>query len=425
MFKQQAHSTKTTEQLLSKQNPPLNNITGFKRWLLMIWVRTYLLRLAVRMYGSLKTAIKTLRRVQEIKQAVYGSKQLRRSLKIDGRYYFAMYIPSFPSAAFNAFVHKELNRVTPVHKNNSPVQILQLAITSACPLHCEHCFEWDNLRKKDPFSAAELKKLMFQFIDDGCSVIHFTGGEPMVKLPLLMELLKHAPAACEYWILTSGWGLNEESATALKAAGLTGAVISLDHYNKEKHNQFRGSEHAFDDAINAAIAARKAGLVTAFSVCVTKTMANTYDLMNYAELAKQCGVAFVQLLEPKAVGHYQDQPVQLLPKHLQLLERFYLKMNFDPEYKSYPLFMYHGFHQRRIGCQSAGDRILYIDSAGFIDACPFCQTHTTHARSIINGELEIENISIGGCPAYKKQSSNRSFTEIPFEINQYENQMHV
>jgi MoaA/NifB/PqqE/SkfB family radical SAM enzyme len=404
---------------------PLHVITGWKRWLLMLRVRAHLFRLAVGACGSVVRAIKTLRKVQQIKQTINGSKQLRRSIEINNRSYFGLYIPSFPSAAFDSFIHKELNRIQPFHQYKSTLQIVQLAVTSACPLHCEHCFEWNNLRKKDPFNAGELKKLMYQFIDDGCSIIHFTGGEPMVKLPLLMELLKNAPAACEYWILTSGWGLNEESATALKKAGLTGAVISLDHYNREKHNQFRGSEHAFDDAINAAIAARKAGLVTAFSVCVTKTMANTYDLMNYAELAKQCGVAFVQLLEPKAVGHYQDQPVQLLPKQLQLLEQFYLKMNFDPQYKTYPLFMYHGFHQRRIGCQSAGKRILYIDSAGFIDACPFCQTRTVHAGNILNGTLAIEQISIEGCPAYSKQNNKEAYKERSFKKNHYEKEIHV
>jgi hypothetical protein len=100
-------------------------------------------------------------------------------------------------------------------------------------------------------------------------------------------------------------------------------------------------------------------------------------------------------------------------------------MNFDPQYKTYPLFMYHGFHQRRIGCQSAGKRILYIDSAGFIDACPFCQTRTVHAGNILNGTLAIEQISIEGCPAYSKQNNKEAYKERSFKKNHYEKEIHV
>lgn len=426
MFQQRAHSLYTAEQLLlQQQEQPLNVISGIKRWLLMFRVRAHLIFLALRMYGSVSKAYRALRKLQQLKNTINGSSQLRRSLKINGRSYFALYIPSFPSMAFNRFVYKELNRVLPVQDSTSPVQVLQLAVTAACPLHCEHCFEWNNLRKKDPFTAAELTSILHSFVKAGCAVVHFTGGEPMVKLPLLLELLKHAPASCEYWVLTSGWGLQEAAAAALKTAGLTGVIISLDHYNREKHNQFRGSEHAFDDAVNAAIVCRKAGLVTAFSVCVTQTMANDAELLNYAQLAKQCGVAFVQLLEPKAVGHYENRQVQLQPQQLQVLEAFFLKMNFHPGYNNYPLFIYHGFHQRRIGCQSAGNRVLYIDSAGYIDACPFCQTHTAHARSILTGELQVEQIGKLNCPVYQQQNNGAAFHEIPFHKTEYEQEVQV
>lgn len=411
---QQTIAAAVPDQLQGNKVTAPDVITGLWRWLLMIRVRSCLLLLALRWYKSPVTAFKVLRAVQQHKHNIQGSDRLRRCIKVNGRYYFGLYIPSYPSKAFDEFIYTEFNRVIPIKNKKRTVQILQLAVTSACPLHCEHCFEWNNLRKKDPFSPAELQQLIHSFTKAGCAVVQFTGGEPLVKKELLQQLLRNATGSCEYWALTSGWGLNSQTARELKEAGLRGVVISIDHYDAATHNRFRGNDQAFESAINAAFAAKEAGLVTAFSVCVTRYMANPADLLRYARLAKDCGASFVQLLEPKAVGHYENQPVQLLPAELELLDQFYLQMNFDPLYKSYPVFIYHGYYQRRIGCQSAGKRVLYIDSAGYIDACPFCQTRILHARSILNGELRAEDISISECPSYRipKEETNKSSAEI-------------
>lgn len=64
----------------------------------------------------------------------------------------------------------------------------------------------------------------------------------------------------------------------------------------------------------------------------------------HAQLARQLGVAFVQILEPQAVGPYADQNVALRPDQLQLLEDFYVKLNFSSEYQDWPIIHYYGYH---------------------------------------------------------------------------------
>ena len=56
--------------------------------------------------------------------------------------------------------------------------------------------------------------------------------------------------------------------------------------------------------------------------------------MQYAELAKQWGVSFIQILEPKAVGHYAGKDVFVDDGQIQMLEDFFTTYNYDKAYTS-------------------------------------------------------------------------------------------
>jgi len=382
-----------------KSSPPV--ITGIGRIWVAIRVRLTILFIAMRCYGSLRLALKSVIRLYKFKTSIYGRRQIRRCAKAGGKYYFGLYIPGFPSTIFNRYVSTELNNFIPHKKPVNRLQVLQLAITNRCPLKCEHCFEWNNLNLPESLSTNDLRILMERFQDAGCSQFHLTGGEPLVKMERVIQLTREAYHSSEIYILSSGLNLTKENAARLKAAGVTGVVISLDHFDPIMHNLFRGSPKAFENAIDAALNARDAGLLTAFSICVTGSFITEQNLLTYAALAKDCGVAFIQLLEPKAVGHYENKPVLLNNDQIHLLEKFYLALNFDDRFKDYPIVLYHGYHQRRIGCMSGGFKVMYIDAAGNVDACPFCQTRNLHASAIISGKTSVKEIIINGCPAYK------------------------
>jgi MoaA/NifB/PqqE/SkfB family radical SAM enzyme len=377
-----------------------NTVNGFERWWVSVRVKLTVLSIALRCYHSVSKAIRVARSLHAFKRSTYGGNKLRRCVREGNKYYFGIYVPGYPSPLFNRFIATELNRLI---KHDLPVnhlQVLQLAITSKCPLRCEHCFEWNNLNKEDSFTTEELKKLITAFQDEGCTEFHFTGGEPLVRMQRLEECIRHASPKSECWVLSSGLGLSRENSVRLKNAGLTGVVISIDHYDAAMHNAFRGYEYAFEHAMNAVKNAHSAKLLTALSICVTQSFINDVNLLRYAELAKACGVSFVQLLEPKAVGHYENKPVSLQEEHTKILDRFYYDINFNPVYRDYPVFIYHGYYQRKTGCLSGGNWVLYIDAAGFIDACPFCHTRNHRAMEIVTGELNVKDINVGGCPRY-------------------------
>ncbi|NTW20789.1 MAG: radical SAM protein [Nostocales cyanobacterium W4_Combined_metabat2_030] len=189
----------------------------------------------------------------------------------------------------------------------------------------------------------------------------------------------------------------------LKQAGLVGVVVSLDHYEPEKHNQFRGNKHAYEWAENAAKASVKANLVTALSLCATNGFVNEANLMGYMNLSRKFGVAFVQILEPQAVGHYKGKDVELDKDKIKMLEDFYFRMNHDKNYRDFPIVCYHGYFNHHTGCMGAGNRHLYVDTDGDINPCPFCRHKTGNALTadIVDSARQMQ---VNGCFIFKNNT---------------------
>ena len=83
---------------------------------------------------------------------------------------------------------------------------------------------------------------------------------------------------------------------------------------------------------------------------------------------------------------------------IELLEDIYQLYNTDKDYKKYPIIMYHGYHQRRIGCFNAGYMGLYINTDGNLNACPFC--HSIENNGNYNIKEQINHIVERGCIEY-------------------------
>ncbi len=107
-------------------------------------------------------------------------------------------------------------------------------------MRCEHCFEWDNLNQKESFTKEDLLNTVKLYQQQDVLQIHFSGGEPMVRIKDLLAIIEYASKKSECWVLTSGFNMTKENAGLLKEAGCKGVVVSIDHYIPEMHNLFRG-----------------------------------------------------------------------------------------------------------------------------------------------------------------------------------------
>lgn len=360
-------------------------------------IRLRLAWLALRHIPNPLKALRALRQLAKTRRYYMGDYALRKVAKSGGRYFYDLNTPGWPSLAFDQYHLAELNRIEPFQEKPLALKVLLLAITKKCALQCEHCFEWDALNGKEKLSMENLKTVIRKFQANGVAQVQFSGGEPLLRMPAMLELLASAAPGTDFWVITSGHRLTPENALALHNAGLTGVTISLDHFTPHLHNQFRGFAGAFEWVEQAAANARKAGLLISLSLCATRSFTTEDNLMAYMRLAHKLGASFVQVLEPKAVGHYTGQEVGLTAAQQQLLDAFYVKMNYDSRYHHLPVLVYHEYHRRRAGCTGAADRYVYVDTDGELHACPFCRKTfgSAYGTDLDNDLLRLRQ---QGCP---------------------------
>jgi MoaA/NifB/PqqE/SkfB family radical SAM enzyme len=359
-------------------------------WLNIFWV-------ALKTFKNPIAAFKKMKQLKNLRNRYRDPQILPKYARTGNRYFANFNTPGWPSAAFNRYVKHQLNRFG--NEQSNSIYTLVFAITKKCGFQCEHCCEWLNLNKPETLSREDLLLIVHRFYQLGIAQVQLSGGEPLNRLKDIFYLLDNAPKGIDFWLYTTGYSLNAEKAGLLKQHGLTGITISLDHHIAEKHNAFRGVNDAYEKALRAVQYAREAGLAVCFSLCATKDFISMENLLCYADLAKQSGVSFIQILEPKAVGHYAGQDVTLSVQHQKLLEHFFETFNYNPAYTSYPGITYHGYNSRRFGCSGSGVDYVYADTDGDIHNCPFCQRKLFSAFDDSLPDL-IHQMKTKGCAAY-------------------------
>jgi MoaA/NifB/PqqE/SkfB family radical SAM enzyme len=346
---------------------------------------------------------KTFEQLQKIKRISQQSTIESTFLKLiqhRDRTFFNFNIPGWP---LEGYIDKlvELSEKPSEYNALTQLGMVQIAFTKKCPLNCEHCFEGDVLNQPETLSLKDHKQIIQKLQDNRVPVIHFGGGEPLNRFNDLVEVLKSARPVSDFWIYTSGYGLSVEKAQTLKKAGLTGVSVSIDHYLKKEHNRFRRNEKSYDQAIQAIHNAQKAGLLTVLSVCVTQSFCLEEHLQRYLEFAHTLQVPFVQLIEPRAAGNYAGKDVLLSPSQKQVLDDFYISRNSMKEYAHLPLVQHTGYQQRNKGCAGSGNRYIYIDTDGYVNACPFCESRKSHFLTG-NPTEDILALRSEGCEYTKK-----------------------
>lgn len=373
------------------------SISGRKRKFIrsLIWLNIF--GVALKTFKNPIAAFKKLKQLKDLRNRYRNPQILPKYPRIGNRYFANFNTPGWPSAAFNRYVKHQLYRFS--NEKNNSIYTLVFAITKKCGFQCEHCCEWLNLNKPETLSKEDLLLIVRRFYQLGIAQVQLSGGEPLNRLKDIFYLLDNAPKSIDFWLYTTGYSLSSKKAGLLKQHGLTGITISLDHHIEEKHNAFRGVKDSYEKALQGVQYAREAGLAVCFSLCATKEFIGMENLLSYAELAKESGVSFIQILEPKAVGHYAGMDVTLSTHHQKLLEQFVEAINYNPAFESYPTITYHGYNSRRFGCSGSGVDYVYADTDGDIHNCPFCQRKLFSAFDDSLPDLILQ-MKTKGCAAY-------------------------
>ncbi|MDH5681375.1 MAG: radical SAM protein [Spirochaetota bacterium] len=372
-----------------------------KKWLdLKIAVHT--LKLLLKRNKNPLKIIRELSYLLEVHQVLRDRISSHKTLRLAGRYHSNPYFASWPSSTYDELMNSILDR----HSSKQRIKYLPtviLSITNDCPLDCKHCLEGNNLNSRKDLPLEELRKILKKLQDKRVAHIHFSGGEPLNRYEDILKLLEEAKNSSEFWIFTSGWGLKYDMARRLKEMGLTGVFLSLDHFYEAEHDEFRGRPGSYEQVMNAAVNARKAGLLLCLSLCATREFTSEENLNDYIKLAKSLGAGFIQILEPQNTGRYAGEDIQLEPEQISLLERFYLSMNTEAQHSDMPVIIYAAYEQRKVGCLSGELGYAYISANGDVHPCPFCHSK---CGNILVDELEdiLDNMDRLKCRNFNNRS---------------------
>ncbi|MBN1134762.1 MAG: radical SAM protein [Methanosarcinaceae archaeon] len=276
---------------------------------------------------------------------------------------FSTWVPPIPGNVFDRVISAEIGSIL---KKHIPDQF-SIGITEKCPNKCIHCGAAGIVADPE-LTFDEINNVIEEAIDLGSYLISFDGGEPMLRndlVDMVARVDKNRAIATSF---TSGYGLTEQRALDLKAAGLYAARISIDSPFEEEHDRIRGRKGAFKDAINGIKNARAADILTDMFVVVSPN--NIDDLDEFYNLAVEQDMQEVSIYEIIAVGRWLTHEDEVInQKDVSRLEKFQKEMNRKtdgPRVTAFPYFM----GPDLFGC-FAGRRWIHVTSGGDVLPCAY------------------------------------------------------
>jgi len=260
-----------------------------------------------------------------------------------------------------------------------------LAVTAKCPANCWYCSVKDR-RQGRPLSTSEWLDVVAQLHEMSISLISFTGGEPLVRedLPDLIRAAHDGGAEVE--LFTSGIGATKEKIGTLRDAGLWAMGVSLDRCDPETVNRSCGNPTAFDAAVSALEASRRAGLYTFINAVADREMVQSREYERLYELARRLRIHELRLLEPIACGRLavDGHNCFLSEEQVDEVRRFHREMNrlaWGPKVCAFNEIESPGV----FGCVG-GTLHLYIDPSG--EMCP-CDLTPLSFGNVLNERLAV------------------------------------
>ena len=308
-----------------------------------------------------------------------ASLHLTKTLVVGGRQFTSPSLPGHPSSAFDAVVARGGLAFTAAGTAaNRNIGMVILGIAPECAYTCAHCYEARNLPSGAGVPTPRWHTVIRQLQDAGVGVIVLSGGEPMLRFDLVVDLLREADQGrADFHLHTSGAGVTAQRARTLKAAGLSVVAVGLDDVDPTRFDALRGSPGAFQRAVTALEHFAAAELLTCTNLCLTRELVRSGDLWRYFDLVRDLGVGMVQLLEPKPCGGYRGRAVlELLDEQdRQAVRDFVQAGNTHRRYAQYPLLYDLAEVERSpgIGCTMGGISHFAIDTAGHVLPCVFAQ----------------------------------------------------
>jgi len=344
-------------------------ITGYKKFIFFQYLKIYVFvrytsflligRISFNQYKLLiKRALLFLEKVK-----------INKVVKTRGVYKLHIYFPAFPTKAFFIALDKFLTIKTD-ELNPYPTSVL-VSIGKGCGNKCKHCYQ--RFDKREDLPIEKLKEVFKKLQELKISFINIEGGEPMLKFDRLKEVMSVIDERSEVWVNTSGFLVTKKKAEEMRKTGVFGVMVSLHHWNENKHDKFVGRKGSFKEAVKSLEIFKNAGLSTAINCVGTQELLKDNGFEKIMEIAKKEDCAIVQLIHEKPAGAWINKKDTLKKNYIEKLCNYHLMYNANNNYKNYPAVSSQAFESQpeNFGCTAGGIERFYINGNGDVQPCEF------------------------------------------------------
>ena len=273
------------------------------------------------------------------------------------------HLPPYPSPAFDRMIEhfSSIGRT----EGQRHLFSVTLAVTNRCHYDCWHCYNAERCQEDIPL--VQFKELIQQLEDLNVVMVTLSGGEPLLRLDLEQIVESFGARTC-LCLNTTGAGLTQERARALKAAGLFALGVSLDSTQAVEHDRMRGKQGAFKTALRALNLADQAGLYVYVISMATHSFLRPENFSDFMQFMAHTPAHEVHVLEPCATGRLANSPEACLsPSEREQILAYQREIAADeskPVLSSFASLESGG----AFGC-GAGLTHLYIDGSGEVSPC--------------------------------------------------------
>jgi cyclic pyranopterin phosphate synthase len=194
-----------------------------------------------------------------------------------------------------------------------PLRDLRISVTDRCNFRCSYCmpkevFDRQHafLAHKELLSFEEITRVARVFVAQGVHKIRLTGGEPLLRKDLerlvaMLSGLRTSEGRAVDLTLTTNGSLLAKKAQALRNAGLSRLVVSLDAIDDAIFRRMNDVDFPVADVLEGIDAARRAGFAPIKINMVVKRGTNDSQILPMVEHFRGSG-AIVRFIEFMDVG---------------------------------------------------------------------------------------------------------------------------
>jgi AdoMet-dependent heme synthase len=165
----------------------------------------------------------------------------------------------------------------------------ELILTQQCNLRCKHCIFNCSPEKRNRLSKEKIFDIIDQLADMKVFTIGLNGGEPLLLKDEIYDIINYIKNKnLNFLLTTNGTLLNDKMIKFLKEKDILCIRISLDSISEEVHNEFRGTDFAYHQAIENIKKCVKEGIET--TVLISLTHKNLQEFDDIVAFGKELGV---------------------------------------------------------------------------------------------------------------------------------------